>query len=69
LVRPVISKGKLLESLPAASVVRDEAAVRIKRLPEALKRIGEPAFYPVDYSDSLRKLGENLQGQLVRTGG
>ena len=69
LVRPVIAQGHLLEALPSASAIRKEAAARISRLAEPLRQIDQSAFYPVEYSDSLRRLGENLQEQLVRTAG
>jgi hypothetical protein len=58
----------LVERLPGAKAVRHDAAARIQRLPDELRRIDEAAFYPVEYSDSLRRLGENLQDQLVHTG-
>jgi nicotinate phosphoribosyltransferase len=67
LVRPVIARGHLVERLPGVKVVRQDTAARIQRLPDALRRIDEPAFYPVEYSDSLRRLGENLQDQLVHS--
>src|SRR5580693_4674128 len=67
LVRPVIARGNLVERLPGAKAARHDAAARIQRLPDELRRIDEAAFYPVEYSDSLRRLGENLQDQLVHT--
>lgn len=69
LVRPVISRGQLLEQLPSASATREQAAAHIRRLPERLLNLHEAATYPVEYSDSLRQLGEDIQEQLVRTAG
>jgi len=61
LLRPVISAGRLLGSLPDAAAARARAAESLARLPEAVRRLDDPRPYPVRYSRALEALAEQAR--------
>lgn len=66
LLVPVIAGGRLVAPLPGAAAARARAAESLARLPEAVRRLDDPAPYPVEYSPALLALAgqarRNSQG-------
>ena len=65
LIRPVIIKGELLEPLPSATSIRSYAVQAIDALPAELRSLEESAPYPVDMSQRLNALAEDVRGELL----
>jgi nicotinate phosphoribosyltransferase len=64
LLRPVISRGKLVEPLPDARAARELCAASLERLPRSIRSLfyaKEP--YPVRQSEELRKLSQRALAQ------
>lgn len=64
LLRPVISRGELVEPLPEARAARELCAASLERLPRAIRSLfyaKEP--YPVRQSEELRKLSQRALAQ------
>ena len=57
LLRPVISRGELLEALPSAAQAREHAIACVDRLPEGVRSLGEdPTHWMVTRSEKLLEL-------------
>jgi nicotinate phosphoribosyltransferase len=61
LVRPVISRGELVEKLPPISKIRDAVKSRVAALPERLHSLEETAPYEVQISPRLLELAEAVR--------
>jgi nicotinate phosphoribosyltransferase len=62
LLRPVILKGKQIESLPDAAAARQHAAESIQRLPTAIRSLFDTdQHYRVEHSPALLDLYEKIQ--------
>ncbi len=61
-MRPVISRGELVEKLPSISKIRDAARSRVAALPERLHSLEETAApYEVKISPRLVELAETVR--------
>src|SRR5581483_5702718 len=69
LVRPILSRGELIEPLPPLERLRSGCQANIAALPKELHSITESASYPVEISPRLLKLADTLRNelQLVRS--
>lgn len=65
LIRPVISHGELLESLPDVHAARENTLESLKRLPVACRSLFESEDkYSVEYSAELRRLADGVLAEL-----
>ncbi len=63
LVRPVISRGELVEKLPSATVSRERARAALERLPKRLLSLEEAEPYPVNISPRLYQMAESIRAE------
>lgn len=61
LLRPIIVQSRLVEPLPEAHAGRQRAREALQRLPEACRRLENPAGYRVEYSRELLALYEHAR--------
>ena len=67
LIRPVISRGRLLEPLPDVHAARRNALDSLKHLPVATRSLFETEdLYPVEYSAELRRLADGVLADLAQ---
>jgi nicotinate phosphoribosyltransferase len=64
LLESVMTSGALTRPLPALTAIRDHCAAELGALPEAVRRLKEPAMYPVGYSDRLVDLQRTLKAEI-----
>jgi nicotinate phosphoribosyltransferase len=64
LIQLVMRNGKQLESRPALSEIRARAARDLARLPEPLSRLQPDAAYPVEITQSVRRLASEVDRRL-----
>lgn len=64
LVRPIISKGELIEAPPSLVTARSDAQAAIAALPKELHSLTEPAPFPVEVSPRLLVLADSLRNDL-----
>jgi nicotinate phosphoribosyltransferase len=64
LIQLVMRNGKQLESRPALSEIRARAARDLARLPEPLSRLQPDAAYPVEITQSVRRLASEFDRRL-----
>ncbi|HSF04995.1 MAG TPA: nicotinate phosphoribosyltransferase [Methylomirabilota bacterium] len=62
-LRTVMRGGKLVEPWPSLPVIRDHARAQIAALPDAVRRLRDPAGYEVRYSERLRSAQRALEVQ------
>lgn len=67
LLRPILTKGQLLEPLPSTRKIRNYAAHSIQKLPKELLSIDSSADYPVNISQALQKLIDNIKNTYQAT--
>jgi len=60
LIEQVMRGGQRLAPAAKLAEIRNHAAENLKRLPEDMRRLDEPAGYPVGISAALRKLAEEV---------
>jgi nicotinate phosphoribosyltransferase len=60
LLQPVMRNGRRLPELQTLSQARDRARTELSRLPEPLRRLEPVDLYPVQISDRLRELAEEV---------
>ncbi|MFB3777013.1 MAG: nicotinate phosphoribosyltransferase [Bryobacteraceae bacterium] len=53
LLRPVLSRGRLVEPLPSPGEARSHAAKALEQLPQGLRRLEEAEAYRVEYTPAL----------------
>jgi nicotinate phosphoribosyltransferase len=63
----VMEQGKLCYSLPALKTIRDAAAVNLSKLPQKYKELTNDAAYPVELSQALSQLIEQLKQKIRET--
>jgi nicotinate phosphoribosyltransferase len=63
LLRTVMRGGELMEPLPSLAVIRDYARAQIAALPDAVRRLHDPAAYEVRYSERLRSTQRALEAE------
>jgi nicotinate phosphoribosyltransferase len=61
LLRTVMREGELVEPLPSLPAIRDYARAQIAALPDAVRRLHDPAAYEVGYSERLRSMQRTLE--------
>jgi nicotinate phosphoribosyltransferase len=57
--------GKRLGPAPTLAQIRTRAARDLERLPEPLRRLEPDASYPVEVSDTLRRLAAEVDGRMA----
>ncbi len=60
LLQPVLRAGRRIEPLPSARAARAHACARVAALPPAVRTLGEPAPYPVEFAPALRRLAADV---------
>jgi nicotinate phosphoribosyltransferase len=65
LIELVMQGGKRLQPAPALAELRARAARDLARLPEPLRRLEAGASYPVEVSDTLRRLAADVDGRMA----
>jgi nicotinate phosphoribosyltransferase len=60
LLQPVMRNGRRLPELQTLGQARDRARTELSRLPEPLRRLEPVDLYPVQISDRLRELAEEV---------
>jgi nicotinate phosphoribosyltransferase len=66
LIELVMQGGKRLKSAPTLAEMRARAARDLERLPEPLRRLEPGASYPVEVSEALHRLAEEVDGRVAR---
>jgi nicotinate phosphoribosyltransferase len=61
LLRTVMERGRLLAPHPALPAIRDYCRAQVAALPEEVRRLRDPAPYPVTYSQRLVALQRSLE--------
>jgi nicotinate phosphoribosyltransferase len=64
LLGTVMISGAVTTPLPALTAIRDHCAAQLRALPEAVRRLNDPATYPVAYSDHLLALQRSLKAEI-----
>jgi nicotinate phosphoribosyltransferase len=64
LLGTVMISGAVTTPLPALTAIRDHCAAQLGALPEAVRRLKDPATYPVAYSDRLLTLQRALKAEI-----
>ncbi len=67
LLRTVMEKGRMLAPHPALTAVRDYCAAQVASLEEEVRRLHDPATYPLSYSQRLVSLQRSLEAQVEAT--
>ena len=65
LIELVMQGGKRLKPAPALAELRARAARDLARLPEPLRRLEPAASYPVEVSDTLRRLAVDVDARMA----
>ena len=65
LLGTVMTSGAVTTPLPALAAIRDHCAAQLRALPEAVRRLRDPATYPVAYSDRLLALQRALKAEIA----
>ena len=60
----VFDAGSLAYSIPPLEASRDRALDQVRKLPEEIRVLREPASYPVEISDGLQSLTETVRAEL-----
>jgi nicotinate phosphoribosyltransferase len=66
LIELVMQGGKRLKPAPTLAEIRARAARDLERLPEPLRRLEPGASYPVEVSEALQRLAEEVDGRVAR---
>jgi nicotinate phosphoribosyltransferase len=66
LIELVMQGGKRLKPAPTLAEMRARAARDLERLPEPLCRLEPGASYPVEVSEALQRLAEEVDGRVAR---
>jgi nicotinate phosphoribosyltransferase len=66
LIEFVMQSGKRLKPAPTLGEMRARAARDLERLPEPLRRLEPGASYPVEVSEALQRLAEEVDGRVAR---
>jgi nicotinate phosphoribosyltransferase len=64
LLETVMASGVAVKPLPALTAIRDRCAAQLRALPESVRRLRDPAAYPVAYSDRLLDLQRSLKAEI-----
>ena len=64
LLDTVITSGAATKPPPTLTAVRDHCVAQLRALPEAVRRLRDPAAYPVAYSDRLLDLQRSLKAEI-----
>jgi nicotinate phosphoribosyltransferase len=64
LLRPVMKTGRRLQPPEPLSEIKQRAKRELERLPEALRRLGPDAKYPVEVAPALQKLATEVDRRL-----
>ncbi|MFW6448110.1 MAG: nicotinate phosphoribosyltransferase [Halobacteriota archaeon] len=64
LLTDVLADGEVVYDWPDIETIRDRARDQLARLPEATRRIEDPATYPVAVSEGLQATVDRVQGEL-----
>jgi len=64
LLGTVMTSGAVTTPLPALPAIRDYCAAQLRALPDAVRRLSDPATYPVAYSDRLIALQRSLKAEI-----
>jgi nicotinate phosphoribosyltransferase len=67
LLTKVMEKGKITYDLPSLDEIRAAAAENLSKLPAKYKKLTSPQPYPVELSQNLENLIENLKKKLRKT--
>jgi nicotinate phosphoribosyltransferase len=60
LLQPILREGRLIAPLPVLAEIRERAGRERRSLPPEVRRLHDPAGYPVALSDGLRALRDSL---------
>ena len=66
LIELVMQSGKRLKPAPTLAEIRTRAARDLERLPEPLRKLEPGASYPVEVSEALRRLAEEVDGRVAQ---
>jgi nicotinate phosphoribosyltransferase len=66
LIEFVMQGGKRLKPAPTLGEMRARAARDLERLPDPLRRLEPGASYPVEVSEALQRLAEEVDGRVAR---
>ena len=61
LLQPALREGRLARELPSLSELQQRAVAQMEALPAEVKRLSDPASYPVRITEQLRRLALSLQ--------
>ena len=64
LLGTVMTSGAVTTPLPALTAIRNYCAAQLRALPDAVRRLKDPATYPVAYSDRLLALQRSLRAEI-----
>ena len=64
LLGTVMISGAVTTPLPALTAIREHCTAQLRALPEAVRRLEDPATYPVAYSDRLLALQRSLKAEI-----
>src|SRR5579875_3168695 len=64
----VMRNGRRVTPAPSLQELREKAALRIRRLPAAVRDLEHPATYPVEYSEKLKELFARIRRQATLQG-
>ena len=67
LLNTVMESGRMVGPHPPLTAVRDYCSAQVSALPEELRRLKNPATYPVRYSDRLVELQRSLEAEVQTT--
>jgi nicotinate phosphoribosyltransferase len=67
LLAKVMEKGKISNDLPSLDEIRSSAAENLSKLPKKYKQLAAPPTYPVELSNRLKKLIQNLKRKITKT--
>jgi hypothetical protein len=56
-----VISGAVATTLPALTTIREHCAAQLRALPEAVRRLEDPADHPVAYGDRLLALQRSLK--------
>jgi nicotinate phosphoribosyltransferase len=64
LLRPILTRGELVENLPALAAIQKRSQAMIAALPERLRQLGRVAPYSVEMSPRLLAMAQNLRDEM-----
>ncbi len=64
LLRPILTRGELVETLPALAGIQQRSQAMVAALPERLRQLGKVEPYSVEMSPRLLAMAQNLREEM-----